>query len=101
MKHCRAVVLNCLELPTGHPSRKSNEKATFPLHFRTFSHSSSASCRDGNIEHQSKLQDELLMTTEHTEHTEKEPDCLVSSFRVFSVFRGSLIGFCTDRMACV
>jgi hypothetical protein len=37
----------------------------------------------------------------HTEHTEKEPDFLVYSFRVFSVFRGSLIGSRTDRVASV
>jgi hypothetical protein len=32
---------------------------------------------------------------------EKEPDRLVSSFRVFSVFRGSVIGSGTDRGADV
>jgi hypothetical protein len=50
------------------------------------------------MEEDCKPQVELVITTEHTEHTEKEPDCLVSSFRAFSVFRGSLIGSCTDRV---
>jgi hypothetical protein len=41
----------------------------------------------------------LVITTEHTEHTEKESDCLVSSFRVFRVFRGSMLGSGADRNA--
>ncbi len=39
----------------------------------------------------------IVITTEHTEHTEKEPDCLGFSFRVFSVFRGSVLGSDADR----
>ena len=42
----------------------------------------------------------FFLTTEYTEHTEKNPPTVMSSFRVFGVFRGSLpcglIGFTTD-----
>ncbi len=47
------------------------------------------------------LHDELVTTTEHTEHTEKEPNSLKSSFRELRVFRGSIIGSGTNREAGV
>ena len=79
----------------SHPEN-TNEIATFLFGFQAFNLASHVSCRDRKTEEHYKLQDELVTTTEHTEHTEKEPDCRVSSFRVFSVFRGSPIGSCTD-----
>ena len=34
----------------------------------------------------------FFLTTEYTEHTEKNPPTVMSSFRVFGVFRGSARG---------
>ncbi len=33
----------------------------------------------------------VFLTTEHTEHTEINPPTVMSCFRVFGVFRGSLL----------
>ena len=33
----------------------------------------------------------VFLTTEHTEHTERNPPAVMSCFRVFGVFRGSLV----------
>ena len=35
----------------------------------------------------------VFLTTEYTEHTEVEPAVMCSYFRVFCVFRGSMIGY--------
>jgi hypothetical protein len=38
----------------------------------------------------------VFLTTEYTEHTEREPAVLCSYFRVLGVFRGSRIGSFLD-----
>jgi hypothetical protein len=94
---CKAVVLNCLELPTTFPFRKQQQECNVSIVFLDSHLAFIASKHDRTTVDQCKLQDELVITTEHTEHTEKEPDFLLSSFRVFRVFRGSFIGSCIDR----
>jgi hypothetical protein len=91
---CKAVVLNCLELPTTFPFRKQQQECNVSIVFLDSHLAFIASKHDRTTVDQCKLQDELVITTEHTE---KEPDFLLSSFRVFRVFRGSFIGSCIDR----
>jgi len=91
---CKEVVLNCLELPTTFPFRKQQQECNVSIVFLDSHLAFIASKHDRTTVDQCKLQDELVITTEHTE---KEPDFLLSSFRVFRVFRGSFIGSCIDR----